>query len=111
MPSCCRPAHAEAVAMDSIMQDTRECYFCGKNGSADPLDMHHVFGSSRKKKSDKYGLVVYLCHDECHIFGKYAVHKSGDKMQELHAAAQTAAMDYYGWSTEDFICEFGKNYL
>ena len=97
--------------MDSIMQDTIECYFCGRNGSADPLDLHHVFGASRKKKSEKHGLVVYLCHHECHIFGRDAVHNNGSRMQELHAAAQRVAMDYCGWSAEDFIREFGKNYL
>ena len=40
-----------------------ECWLCGRNGSVDPLDKHHIFGGPYRKKSEKYGLVVYLCHD------------------------------------------------
>ena len=56
------------------MSNERMCFLCGKNGSEDPLDLHHVFGGPYRKKSEKYGLVVYLCHHDCHIFGKNAVH-------------------------------------
>ena len=33
----------------------RRCYFCRKNGSADPLERHHVFGGNHadRKKSEK----------------------------------------------------------
>ena len=89
----------------------RECWLCGRNGIADPLDKHHIFGGARRKKSEKYGLVVYLCHHDCHIFGKYAVHNNAETMQMLHEYGQRLGMDKYGWSTEDFIREFGKNYL
>jgi hypothetical protein len=97
--------------MDSIMHSEYECFICGANGWSDPLDVHHVFGGARKKKSEKYGLLVRLCHDKCHIFGKKSVHQSKSQMQKLHEAAQIEAMEHYGWSVEDFIREFGKNYL
>ena len=29
--------------------------------SASPLDKHHIFGGKNRQKSDKLGLVVYLC--------------------------------------------------
>lgn len=89
----------------------RYCWLCGRNGSADPLDKHHIFGGSRRKKSEKYGLVVYLCHHDCHIFGRNAVHNNADVMQALHEYGQRKAMEEQGWTTEDFIREFGKNYL
>lgn len=89
----------------------RECFLCGKNGSSDPLDRHHIYGGPNRKKSEKYGLVVYLCHNECHIFGKHAVHNDANVMQRLHEYGQRKAMEENGWSIKDFIREFGKNYL
>ena len=38
------------------------CWLCGANGYSDHLDRHHIFGGPYRKKSEKYGLVVYLCH-------------------------------------------------
>lgn len=89
----------------------RECFLCGKNGASDPLDRHHIFGGPYRKKSEKYGLVVYLCHHDCHIFGPEAVHRNGDTARYLHQWGQRKAMLEQGWSTYDFIREFGKNYL
>jgi hypothetical protein len=89
----------------------RRCRRCGANGYADPLDRHHIFGASNRKKSEKYGLVVDLCHHDCHIFGKYAVHNNKDIMQKLHEYGQRKAMEENNWTKEDFIREFGKNYL
>ena len=88
-----------------------ECFLCGKNGWTDPLDRHHIFNKSYKKKSEKYGLVVYLCHHECHIFGKNSVHMNRDVNLKVKQYGQRKVMEEQGWSTEDFIREFGKNYL
>lgn len=88
-----------------------KCFLCGKNGSDDKLDLHHIFGGANRKKSGKYGLVVYLCHNNCHIFGKNAVHQNPETMKLLHQYGQKKAMEENGWSVEDFIREFGKNYL
>ncbi len=89
----------------------RECFLCGKNGSSDPLDKHHIFGGANRKKSERFGLTVDLCHHECHIFGKHAVHNDANVMQRLHEYGQRKAMTEQGWSIEDFIREFGRNYL
>ena len=89
----------------------RECWLCGANGATDPLDRHHIFGGPYRKKSEKYGLVVYLCHSRCHIFGKNSAHKSRDTARELHKHGQLEAMKKNGWSVEQFIQEFGKSYL
>ena len=62
-------------------------------------------------KSEKYGLFVYLHHDRCHIFGEKSVHKNARINRKVQAFAQRCAMDEYGWSVEDFIKEFYKNYL
>lgn len=87
------------------------CWLCGKNGCGDPLDKHHIFGGAYRKKSEKLGLTVYLCHNECHIFGKKAAHSCRETMNELHKYGQKMAMREHGWTKEEFMLEFGKNYL
>ena len=89
----------------------RKCFLCGENGSADPLDRHHIFGGANRKKSEKYGLVVDLCHHKCHIFGGMAVHTNATTMRQLKRYGQLTAMREQGWTVDDFIREFGKNYL
>jgi hypothetical protein len=89
----------------------RKCFLCGRNGNWDKLDRHHIFGGSNRRKSEKYGLVVYLCHNRCHIFGKNAVHKNADLMLKLHQYGQKKWMSEQGKTKEDFIKEFGRNYL
>lgn len=92
------------------MED-RRCILCGRNGAEDPLDVHHIFGGPYRKKSDKYGLTVYLCHSECHIYGQRAAHRSAETRQMLRRYGQRKAMQEQGWTTEEFIRQFGKNYL
>lgn len=87
------------------------CWLCGKNGSFDPLDRHHIFGGANRNKSEKYGLVVYLCHNSCHVFGKNAVHKNKDTMLAVHKYGQQKAMSENNWTKEDFIKIFGRNYI
>ena len=89
----------------------KKCFLCGRNGSADPLDRHHIFAGPNRQKSEKYGLTVYLCHNDCHIFGKEAVHNNAKNMLYVKQYGQRKAMQEQGWSTEDFIKEFGKTYL
>lgn len=98
--------------MRSIIQDDdSKCFLCGFPANGDPLDWHHIFGGALRKKSEKYGLKVLLHHNRCHIFGPGAAHQSGKTAEHLHRAGQKAAMEKYGWTTERFIQEFGKNYL
>lgn len=93
------------------MYTGRSCWLCGRNGTAEPLDKHHIFGGAYRKKSEKYGLTVYLCHGSCHIFGEKAVHSCRETMDELHRYGQKLAMERMGWTKEDFMREFGRNYL
>lgn len=90
---------------------SRKCHICGRNGWGDPLEIHHVFGGSLRSKSEKYGLVVYLCGNRCHRSGPHAVHRDGDEMRALRKWGQEKAMEAQGWTVDDFIREFGKSYL
>lgn len=85
----------------------RKCYFCG---STQWLERHHVFGAACRKLSEKYGLVVDLCHF-CHNEPPNGVHFNAERMAELRREFQKKAMAENGWTTEDFIRIFGRNYL
>lgn len=100
------------MAIKSIMQtDKTHCFLCGMNAFIEPLDLHHIFNGADKKKSEKYGLMVYLHHNKCHIFGENSVHGNAKVERELKAFAQEKAMEYYGWTVEDFMKIFGRNYI
>lgn len=90
--------------------DTREgiCYWCGR---ARKTEVHHVFNASDRNASEKYGLTVNLCrecHDRLH-FG----HKDDDVKidKSLKKKVQETAMAYYGWSMEDWLGKFRRNYI
>ena len=96
----------------SILQnDKTRCFLCGMNDNLEPLDCHHVFGGANRKKSEKYGLKVYLHHNKCHIFSKNSVHQNNTINNKLKAIAQQKAMEYYEWDVNTFRSIFGKNYL
>lgn len=89
----------------------RQCFLCGANGSGDPLDRHHIFGGAYRDKSEKYGLVVDLCHHRCHIFKPGSVHQNASVMRQLKRYGQLKAMREQGWTEDEFRREFGKSYL
>lgn len=93
------------------METERVCFLCGRNGCGDPLDRHHIFGGGLRKKSEKYGLVVDLCHSRCHEHGPKSAHQNREVSEELKKWGQRKAMLDQGWSLEEFIIEFGKNHL
>ena len=87
------------------MQREKKCWVTGDRNA---LHEHHIYGGARRKLSEKYGLKVYLHHNECHLNG---VHKNAELNRELKAKVQEIAMEHYGWSIEDFVRIFGKNYI
>lgn len=89
----------------------RKCFMCGRNGNGDPLERHHIFGASNRDKSERLGLVVDLCGNECHRLGRLAAHRNKDTMLFLHQYGQIKAMKEQNWTVADFRREFGHNYL
>lgn len=91
-----------------------QCWRCGRNGSQDPLNRHEIFHNDKggviRDRCKQYGLWVHLCHDRCHQ-GTTGVHNDSEFDAELKRVGQYQAMLTYGWTEEDFISLFGKNYL
>lgn len=117
--------------MKSIMQTEKQCYITGRTSG---LQEHHVFEGKNRKLSEKYGLKVWLIPDgtakmggrpkgpglersekllNVHNASNEGVHCKNGRIlnMELKKEAQRMAMKHYGWSTEDFIHIFGRNYL
>lgn len=93
--------------MKSIIQkDPNTCLICG----APATEEHHIFGGSLRKKSERYGLKVRLCHC-CHNEPPNGVHHNKAQMDRMHKLGQQMAMEHYGWTVEQFRQEFYKNYL
>ena len=84
----------------------RRCYYCGRISN---IERHHVFNGAFRKKSERYGAVIDLCH-WCHNEPPNGVHFNAHMDNELKAHFQEIIMEEYGWSTQDFINEFGRNY-
>lgn len=98
--------------MDSIIQkDKTKCFICKQNACGDFLAKHHVFGGALRSKSEQYGLTVYIHNNKCHIYGENAVHRNAKVNRQLQAFVQKKAMKHYGWTTEQFIEKFRKNYI
>ena len=101
----------------SILQTTKECYLCrlaaesqgyfGGLPSAG-LHRHHViFGKGNRKRSERYGLWVYLCVAH-HEYGPQAVHTNREVRLMLSRIAERAFEKKY--SREQFYEEFGQFY-
>ena len=98
----------------SIMhnKEDRTCYLCmiqEKNYNRyNYLEEHHIFGGPNRKKSEEYGLKVYLCLRH-HREGKHAVHNNHENMRLLQREGQQAFQVVY--PDLDFGQVFKTNYL
>lgn len=92
----------------SMQENTDECFLSGR---MDALEWHHVFGGSRKKLSEKYGLMVRLNHWH-HNEPPAGVHHNEQVMDFLHREGQKKFEESYG-TREEFVSPkmFGRNYL
>lgn len=90
----------------SILQKEKECWACHTRFN---LHEHHViYGTANRKKSEKYGLKVWLCVH--HHTGNAGVHNGNKQLDlELHQLAQRKFEEKYGH--ELFMNTFHKNWL
>ena len=93
--------------MDSIIQNVKECYVCHSRGL---LHSHHIYAGGKRQLSEKYGLKIWLCPSD-HNMSDRGIHFNPMLDSQVKAMAQRKAMEHYGWSEEDFIKIFRRNYL
>lgn len=75
------------------------------------LHRHEIFyGTSNRKKSIRDGLVVFLS-PAMHNMSDNGVHFNREFDIYLKQIGQKAWMDHYGKTVDDFIRDYGKNYL
>ena len=90
--------------MKSILQTTKKCWVCG----SPYVEEHHViYGTAKRKLSEKFGLKIYLCHE--HHTGNKGVHFNKALDTQLKMFAQKKFEEKY--SHEKFMEVFKKNYL
>lgn len=91
--------------MKSILQTNKECWICGST----TVHEHHVFeGSANRKKSEQYGLKIYLCPRH-HNLSNDGVHENLVLALSIKKFAQRKFEDK--WGHEKFMEVFHKNYL
>lgn len=72
---------------------------------------HEVFfGTANRQKSIKDGLVVFLT-PEMHNMSNKGVHRNHEFDIYLKKIGEKTWLDYYGKTIEDFIKEYGRNFL
>lgn len=87
----------------SILQENlSKCFFCLNRSS----EWHELLKGRNRKKCIKWGLCVKICRN-CHE------RTENDSLfyQETRKIAQKSWENYYNKTAEEFIKEFGKNYL
>lgn len=89
-----------------LQEDTSYCFRCGRSDRK--LDRHEPHGGAFRKKSKRYGMWLMLCHEPCHLS---IAHREASENLRLKKIAQRRAMQVYNWTIQDFIREFGKNYI
>ena len=96
--------------------DLNTCYVTGQSGH---IERHHIFGASNRTRSTFYGFVVPLLA-QIHPNGSQRSDKecrrlTGMTIKQLDTRLKQECQKYYenelGKSREDWIREFGKNYL
>lgn len=93
------------MAKSIIVKSMNNCFVCGSPYT----EVHHViYGNANRKLSDKYGLIVPLCHE--HHRGQTGVHFNRDFDISLKKLAQEKFEAKFG-ANKSFLDVFGKNYL
>lgn len=89
--------------MKSIFQESKVCFLCG---AGEPIHVHHIFnGLAYREKSEKDGMMVYLC-PSCHQL----VHDDNENLLRFKRKGQMVWEGLYG-DRKAFIKRYGKNYL
>ena len=92
--------------MESIVQDIKECYFCG---TMQNLHCHHLYPGKNRQNSEKYGLKIWLC-DKHHNMSDFSVHFNLILADLTKKIGQLYFEKCFG-EDKDFEKIFRRNYL
>lgn len=82
-----------------------------RNRREDGLHRHEVFfGTANRQKSIRDGLVIFLT-PELHNMSNKGIHFNKSFDISAKRSGERAWLNYYGKTIDDFIHEYGKNYL
>lgn len=101
-----RPLDSNGYAPSLLNRDCF-CYVCHCGAE---LARHEPIGGPFRQKSKRLGLWVSIC-PACHELAHGSGIMANAVSLQLKQDAQRAAMEEYGWTTDYFIRQFGKNYL
>lgn len=91
--------------MNSVLQSTKECWYCHTTYN---LQEHHCFRNPFRRKSEKYGLKVWLCAE--HHTGDNGVHGYNKQLDlQLKRLAQSKFEETH--TREEWLKEFMRSYL
>lgn len=91
----------------SIIQDKKECIVCGSGYN---IHTHEVFFGKNRQKSIEQGCCVYLCGYH-HNQSDRGVHFDKKLDLALKKLMERRWLEYYNKTIDEFIKEYGKNYL
>lgn len=92
-----------------LTDDMDRCFITRRS---DHIERHHIFGGALRNKSEKYGFVVPLTA-EIHPNGAFFNSQKYDR-REVDEVLKMACQMYYEehiGTREEFLQEFGRNYL
>ena len=92
---------AERNRFSVFTEDLEYCIICESKKD----NLHEIFFGKNRSKSMKYGFVIPLCA-QCHR----EMHKNHEWQEFWHKKAQLYYESHFN-SRNDFIKEFGKNYI
>lgn len=93
--------------MNSILSNNKVCYRCGTTFN---IHKHHIFGGANRTRSEKEGCWVYLCAPH-HNMSDKGVHFDRKYDLELKQECEAKWLEVNNKTIDDFINDFGKNYL
>ena len=91
----------------SLLDNNKVCYICGTTFN---IHKHHIYGGANRSKSERDGCWCYLCAPH-HNMSDSGVHFNRERDLNLRRTCQKLWMEAYNKTEDDFIKEFGRNYL
>ena len=91
--------------MKSILQENKECFVTGRT---EGLHKHHVMNGPLRRKSEEYGLYIWLT-PEWHNMSSKGIHFDQEFDLRVKRYAQKKFEEVY--SHDKWMQEFHKNYV